>query len=104
MGQPEQQAAQPTTDACVGPGWVVYIVRCADRTLYTGITNDLAARLECHNAGSGAKYTRSRRPVHLVYLEAATDRGAAQRREYEIRSLTASGKQELIESAGAVGG
>ena len=53
--------------------WWVYILRCADGTLYTGATNDLDRRLAAHNAGRGAKYTRARRPVALVYREAAAD-------------------------------
>ena len=85
------------------PAWCVYMVRCADDTLYTGITNDLTARLERHNAGQGAKYTRSRRPVALVYQEPAADRAAAQRREYGIRKLTASQKRSLIQSFHTVG-
>ena len=67
--------------------WHVYIVRCADRTLYTGVARDLAARIEAHNEGRGAKYTRSRRPVKLVYQEPAADRSAALRREHAIKRL-----------------
>jgi putative endonuclease len=81
--------------------WNVYVVRCADGTLYTGIAKDLETRLEAHNAGRGAKYTRSRRPVELVYAEAATDRGAAQRREHEIRRLPAGAKRALGRVPGA---
>jgi putative endonuclease len=80
--------------------WCVYIVRCADETLYTGISNDLAARVACHNAGQGAKYTRSRRPVRLVYEETVADRSAAQQREYALRKLKPRQKQTLIASAG----
>jgi len=58
-------------------GWHVYIVRCADRTLYTGVAKDLPDRIAVHNSGRGAKYTRQRLPVKLVYSEAAADRGAA---------------------------
>jgi putative endonuclease len=75
--------------------WYVYIVRCADRTLYTGVARDLAARIDAHNAGRGAKYTRSRRPVKLVYQETAPDRGAALRREHAIKRLTRAEKQAL---------
>ena len=60
--------------------WWVYILRCADGTLYTGATNDLDRRLAAHNAGRGAKYTRARRPVALVYREAAADKSAALQR------------------------
>jgi len=71
------------------------MVRCADRTLYTGITTDAERRLAEHNEGRGARYTRSRGPVSLVYLERAVDRGAALRREHEIKKMTAAGKKEL---------
>ena len=76
--------------------WFVYIVRCLDRTLYTGITTDLDRRLAEHNAGLGAKYTRPRRPVVLVYSEQAISRSAAARREYQIKKLSPTGKMDLI--------
>jgi putative endonuclease len=75
--------------------WHVYIVRCADRTFYTGVAKDLAARLAAHNGGRGAKYTRQRRPVKLVYAEPAADRGAALRREREIKRLPRAAKRAL---------
>jgi putative endonuclease len=74
----------------------VYILRCADRTLYTGVTTDTDKRLADHNAGRGARYTRVRRPVHLVYVEPATDRGAALRRESEIKRMRATDKRRLV--------
>ncbi len=80
--------------------WFVYIVRCRDTTLYTGIARELAPRIEQHNAGTGAKYTRSRRPVTLVYSEAVADHGSALRREYEIKRLPAKAKRELVRRAG----
>jgi putative endonuclease len=76
--------------------WYVYIVRCADRTLYTGVAKDLRARIRAHNDGHGAKYTRQRLPVKLVYSEAARDRGAAQRREHEIKGLPRAAKRSLF--------
>ncbi len=76
--------------------WIVYVLRCADATLYTGITNDLPARLVTHNAGRGAKYTRGRLPVTLVYTELAVDRSAALRREREIKKLKPGEKRVLI--------
>ena len=76
--------------------WHVYILRCADGTLYTGIAKDPAHRLGEHNAGRGARYTRSRLPVELVYEESAADRGSALRREHEIKQLSAADKRELI--------
>ena len=78
-------------------GWVVYILRCGDGTLYTGCTNDLPHRLEAHRGGRGAKYTRSRLPVELAYQEAAADRSAALRREAAIKRLTRQEKLKLIE-------
>lgn len=76
--------------------YTVYILRCADGTLYTGITNDLAKRLRTHNAGRGAKYTRSRLPVELIYAEESPDKPSALRRELAIKSLTREEKLKLI--------
>lgn len=81
--------------------WIVYVVRCADGTFYTGVAKDVELRLRMHNAGRGAKYTRSRLPVELVYAEAAADRGAAQRREHAIRRLSPSAKRALGGPAGS---
>lgn len=74
-----------------------YILRCADGTLYTGWTNDLNKRIELHNAGRGAKYTRSRRPVSLFYYESFVTREEAMRRECAIKRL--SRKQKLALAA-----
>jgi putative endonuclease len=76
--------------------WYIYILLCADDTLYTGITTDPKRRLTEHNAGVGAKYTQSRRPVTLVYLESAADRSTASRREWEIKQLNRADKLALI--------
>lgn len=76
--------------------WTVYILRCADDTLYTGIARDADARADAHNAGRGAKYTRSRRPVHIAYREPATDRSAASRREWAIKRLSRAQKLALL--------
>ncbi|MEJ2604571.1 MAG: GIY-YIG nuclease family protein [Gammaproteobacteria bacterium] len=76
-------------------GWQVYLLRCADGSLYAGITTDIERRLAEHNAGRGARYTRSRLPAELVYSEAVADRGAAQRREHAIRRLSRAEKQRL---------
>ena len=81
--------------------WTVYILRCADDTLYTGIARDADARADAHNAGRGAKYTRARRPVSVVYREDAHDRSAASRREWAIKRLTRRQKLGLI--AGGMG-
>jgi len=79
--------------------WAVYIVRCRDGTLYTGVTNDLEARVAAHNAGAGARYTRSRRPVRLVYCEAAGNRSVAQTREHAIKRLSRIAKLTLVRAA-----
>ena len=73
-----------------------YILRCADGTLYTGWTNDLEHRVRAHNSGKGAKYTRSRRPVSLVYWESYSTKEEAMGREYSIKHLTRSEKEQLI--------
>jgi uncharacterized protein (TIGR02453 family) len=76
--------------------WHVYVARCGDGTLYTGITTDPARREAAHNAGRGASYTRSRLPVRLVHLEPAADRGAALRRELAIKRLPRREKERLL--------
>ena len=76
---------------------VVYILECADGMLYTGWTTDLERRLQAHNSGRGAKYTRGRRPVRLAYREEQSDRSAAQKREAAIRRLSRADKLRLIE-------
>lgn len=79
--------------------YYVYLLRCADDTLYTGFTNDLARRLAAHNAGRGAKYTRGRRPVELVYWESFSNKSSALRREYAIKQLPRRQKLTLIQSS-----
>lgn len=76
--------------------WYVYILRCADGTLYTGSTDDVARRLAVHNSGKGAKYTRSRRPLELVYTEELDSYSAALKREYAIKQLSRQEKLNLI--------
>lgn len=78
--------------------WVCYLIGCADGTLYCGITNNLEKRLEAHNAGEGAKYTRGRRPVRLMHVEPCADKPAALRREKQVKALSRSGKQALYET------
>lgn len=79
--------------------WYVYIVECADRTYYTGITNDLERRIDEHNAGKGARYTRGRGPVVARYVELQPDRSYASTREYEIKAMSRQGKKKLIAQA-----
>lgn len=76
--------------------WFVYMVRCADGTLYTGVARDIERRLDEHNSGKGAKYTRGRTPVSLVYRERCDDQSGAVRREGAIKRLTRAGKLQLI--------
>jgi putative endonuclease len=77
----------------------VYIVRCADGTLYTGYARDPCARERAHNGGRGAKYTAGRRPVRLVYQEAFRSVGKALAREYVVKRLTRTQKDALVASA-----
>ena len=78
--------------------WFVYIVRCADDTLYTGIAKNVARRVEEHNSSKllAASYTRGRRPVAQVYEEVVQTRSAAARREYQIKQMTRAAKEELV--------
>lgn len=73
-----------------------YIVECKDKTLYTGWTTDLEKRLRAHNTGKGAKYTRSRRPVQLVYAEEAEDQHTAMQREAQIKQMSRAEKLQMI--------
>ena len=75
--------------------WYVYILRCGDDTLYTGVTDDVEKRLAAHRGGKGAKYTRGRGPLELVYTEEFPDRSAASKREYAIKQLTREKKLKL---------
>ena len=75
----------------------IYIVRCKDGTLYTGYTNNVQARIEKHNAGKGAKYTKTRRPVVLLYQEGYETKSEAMKREYENKTFTRTQKLQLIE-------
>ena len=79
--------------------WFCYLLRCADDTLYCGITNDLDKRLAAHNAGTASKYTRVRLPVELVFSEPCADRSVASKREMEIKSLKRAEKLVLIQSS-----
>ena len=78
--------------------WVVYMLRCADGSLYTGITNDLDRRLGQHNAGTASRYTRSRLPVVLEYQEKQPSKSAALKRELAIKALPRQAKESLIQS------
>ena len=79
--------------------WYLYILRCGDGTLYTGITTDVQRRLAAHRAGKGAKYTRGRAPLELVYQEQCPDHSQALKREHAIKQLPRRKKLELIAKA-----
>ena len=81
--------------------WFVYMVRCADQSLYTGVATDVSRRVEEHNHNNqlGARYTRSRRPVELVYQESCEDRSHACKREYALKQLSRPKKLALITAA-----
>lgn len=84
-----------------GPLWQVYLLQCADQSLYAGVTTDLARRLQQHNGqlAGGARYTKARRPVALVWSEACASRSDAQQREHELRRLSRKQKLALIGGA-----
>lgn len=77
--------------------WYVYMLRCGDGTLYTGITDDIGKRLAAHRAGKGAKYTRGRGPLELAYIEEQPDKSTALRREIFIKKLSRQEKRNLLE-------
>ena len=78
------------------PGWFLYILECRDGSLYTGITTDIAKRVAAHNDGTGARFTRGRTPVKLLYCEKQADRSKATKRELEVKRLTRQQKLALI--------
>jgi UV DNA damage endonuclease len=90
-----RQAKVPAEDI-----WYVYLLRCADGSLYTGVTTDLQRRCRQHDNGTASRYTRSRRPVVLVYHEAPVSRSLALKREAEIKLLPKQAKEALIRRAG----
>ena len=79
--------------------WYLYILECADTSLYTGITTDLEQRIQAHTSGLGAKYTRGRGPLKLLYMESLENRSQATRRELQIKKLSRAENKQLIENA-----
>ena len=77
-----------------------YILKCQDGSFYTGWTNDLEKRIQAHNAGKGAKYTRNRRPVKLIYWEEYETKGEAMKREYAIKRMSRQEKEKLVKTCG----
>jgi len=96
MSDGKQRRGQASED------WFVYIVECCDQTFYTGITKDLGRRLDQHNAGKGARYTRGRRPVFLRYHEVQSSQSCALTRECRIKALSRTEKMNLIEQAAMI--
>ena len=80
--------------------WYIYILLCADNSLYTGSTNDVEKRFKDHLLGKGAKYTKSHKPVKIIYTEKLASKGEALKREAEIKKLTRNEKETLITSSG----
>jgi predicted GIY-YIG superfamily endonuclease len=95
MGQKDRKKAKPAGDT-----WFVYLLRCADGSLYTGITKDVSRRCKQHNAGTASRYTRSRLPVELAYQEAHASKGLALQREAAIKALSRRQKESIILMAG----
>ncbi len=96
------QMESPHTEEAVET-WFVYLLRCRDESLYTGITTNLARRLKQHNGGTASRYTRSRLPVVLVYQEYQATRSLALKRELAIKSLSRNEKNSLVQSAEPIG-
>jgi putative endonuclease len=98
-----EENMQENTPTSLKSSWFVYLLRCADNTLYTGITTDLTRRLDEHNGENnshkGARYTRHRRPVSLVYSETLSTRASASQREYAIKQLSRMAKEQLINAS-----
>jgi putative endonuclease len=86
------------TNKCRNSNWVLYILRCSDQTLYTGITNNLDKRFQAHQAGKGAKYTRGRGPFKVTYIENFQTKNAAAKREAAVKRLSKASKLKLISS------
>lgn len=94
-----KQTSSEAQTAASETKWFVYLLRCADNSLYTGITNDLTRRFNQHNAGTASRYTRSRLPVVLAYQEPQESQSHALKRESAIKALTRPQKEPLIRSA-----
>lgn len=88
--------AAPTPAAAPGAVWSLYILECSDGSFYTGVTTDIDRRLREHQAGTASRYTRTRRPVALVYQEECGTRSRALEREYAVKSLRRGRKKELV--------
>jgi predicted GIY-YIG superfamily endonuclease len=96
MGRKSRQSRRKP----VNEKWFVYMLRCGDDTLYTGITNDVSRRCQRHNAGTASRYTRSRLPVKLVYQETHRSKSLALKREAAIKAMSRRQKMAMIQSSG----
>jgi predicted GIY-YIG superfamily endonuclease len=94
--EPSGRSHAAPRERASGASWLVYMLRCADGTLYSGSTTNVNARVRAHNSGRGARYTSGRRPVAVVYQEACGSRSAALRREHALKRLTRPEKEALI--------
>lgn len=98
MEESSNQKSQTSINIVSSKLWYVYIVRCSDNSLYCGITTDTSRRVLAHNTSKkGSKYTRARRPVHLVWSTSASCRSSASKLEYKIKKLTKLNKEDLVE-------
>ena len=93
---PVAQPAGEPAKASRPTGWLLYLIECADGSIYTGITTDVAARYAAHAAGKGARYTRSHPPVQLLGSIAYPDRSSASKAEYRVKQLSATEKRHLV--------
>ncbi len=91
----KNEQIKQNTASCINK-WSVYILRCRDKSLYTGISTNVEKRLETHNQGKGAAYTRTRRPVILLWQDAAKSESAARKQEHQIKGWTKKQKEEFI--------
>jgi UV DNA damage endonuclease len=103
--EPAEDVKRPIVAGCTetvkAGAWFVYILRCSDGSLYTGITKDVERRSEQHNAGTASRYTRSRLPVQVEYQESRATRSSALKREAEVKAMARMQKESLITRAGA---
>jgi predicted GIY-YIG superfamily endonuclease len=99
----EKGRAAPKPAAALAAVWSLYILECSDGSFYTGVTTDIDRRLREHQAGTASRYTRTRRPVALVYREDCGTRSRALEREYAVKSLSRRGKEELVATSGSSG-
>ncbi len=96
-GSPERSEGHHRKRILNMPNWILYIVKCKDGSLYTGITTDLEKRIKRHNEGRATKYTRARKPVKLIYNETCASESEARKREIEVKRFSRARKLELVD-------